>query len=372
MKILIIGNHQIGLYKFRRELLERLVSERYDVFISVPDGPFTDKIKAIGCKVIINGYMDRRGTNPVHEFQLFRHYKAILKELKPDLVFTYTIKPNVYGGYLCGKKRIPYIVNVTGLGSSIQHGGMLGRMALSLYRGGLKRAEKVFFQNNSNLTFMIDHGVVKNEKYALLPGSGVNTDQYSYKLYPDSSDGVVFSTIGRIMRDKGIEELLEAAEIIKQKHPETIFRLIGEFDEGYEERVSKYVARGIIQYVGFKEDVRDDIADSHAIIHASHHEGMSNVLLEAASIGRPVIATDIPGCIETFDPGVSGISFSPCNTESLVSAIEKFLSLSSRQWEDMGKAGRNKMELEFNRDIVIEKYMSEIRTIIRRKDNGFV
>lgn len=363
MKILILTNHQLGLYKFRRELLEKLVQKRYEVYVSVPEDEFTEELTDIGVKIIYNIYLDRRGTNPVHDLRLLNYYKAMIKKIEPDVVFSYTIKPNVYGGYICGKLNIPYIANVTGLGTSIQNGGLMQKLTLTMYKIGLRKAKKIFFQNNENKDFMLKHKVVNENKIDLLPGSGVNVEQQCYETYPDDSKKVIFTTIGRIMKDKGIDEVLGAAEIIKERHPETEFRLIGDFDEGYEGRVKNLVDRGIVKYLGFQKDIHPYIAESHAIIHASYHEGMSNILQEAASTGRPVIATDVPGCIETYDDGVTGIGFKAKSVKSLVNAIEHFLKLSKDERIAMGKAGRRKMECEFNRTIVVEKYMEEIKEL---------
>ncbi len=355
-RILVLTNHQTGLYKFRRELLECLVQKGYNVYVSVPEGDFTKELRDLGVKVIINSFLDRRGTNPIHDLRLLRYYRFLVNRIRPDVALTYTIKPNVYGGYVCGKQGIPYIANVTGLGTSIENSGLMQKITLKLYKIGLRHAKKVFFQNTENLSFMLKHSVVDKEKAEVLPGSGVNTEEHCYEPYP-SGEKIIFSTIGRIMKDKGIEELLRAAEIIKKKHPETVFRLIGDFDESYEPVVREYEKKGIIEYLGVKKDVHNDIAKSHAIIHPSYHEGMSNVLLEAASTGRPVIATDVPGCIEIYDPDITGISCKPGDLESLIEAIESFIALDNKQRELMGRKSREKILKEFDRKIVVGEYL---------------
>lgn len=360
MKVLVLTNHLFGLYKFRCELLEKLVGEGYEVLVSAPYDSHSELITQLGVNVIQNDYLDRRGTNPAQDLKLIKSYKILMKEHKPDVVLTYTIKPNVYGGYVCGRLGVPYIVNVTGLGTSLENESILQKITLFLYRAGLKHAAKVFFQNIENRQFMIDKGVVREEQTDLLPGSGVNTEHYDYLPYPDESNGIVFTTIGRIMKDKGIDELLSAACEIRKKHPNVTFRLIGEFDEAYEEKITGLDKQGVIRYLGFQEDVRGFVAESHAVIHASYHEGMSNVLLEAASMGRPVIATDVPGCRETYDSGVTGIAFKPGSSESLTEAIEYFLSLDKEKHIEMGRAGREKILSEFDRKKVVDKYMFEI------------
>ncbi|MDC7278818.1 glycosyltransferase family 4 protein [Butyrivibrio fibrisolvens] len=362
MVILILANSQVGLYKFRKELLEALVKKN-KIYISVPEDYLTKSIEDIGAKVIKDKYLNRRGMNPLQDVKLLRHYLHLLDCIKPDVVLTYTIKPNIYGGLACSIKKIPYIVNVTGLGTAMQKNGLLRSVLLRLYRLGLQHAKKVYFQNMDNKEFMVRNKVIDDAVTELLPGSGVNIKEFSYEKYPEENEKIIFTTIGRIMRDKGIEELLEAAESIKNKYPSVEFRLIGDFDEGYEDRVKRLDERGIVHYLGFQSDVHSFLKESHAVIHASYHEGMSNVLLEASATGRPVIATDVPGCIDTFEPDITGISFKAKDSKSLIDAIECFLSLSHDEKITMGKAARKKVINEFDRNIVIDKYLKEINNI---------
>lgn len=361
MKVLILANNDVGLFKFRKELLNKLV-EHHNVYVSVPDGDFIDEISSMGCRVKINKLLERRGTNPLKDLKLFRHYCQIIHTIQPHIVFTYTIKPNVYGGMACTIYHVPYVANITGLGSAVVNGGPLQKVTLLLYRLGLKKARKVFFQNNENKDFMLRHGVTTGS-YDVLPGSGVNVQEHYYVDYPADNGEMIFSTIGRIMKDKGIDEVLSAAEVLKKKYPYCKFRLIGSFDEQYEEKVKKYQSNGVIEYIGQQKDIRPFLAESHAVIHASYHEGMSNVLLESASTGRPVIASDIPGCREIYEEGVSGIGFKPQNTEDLVRALIQFINLSYDVRKEMGKAGRKKIEKEFDRRIVVNAYQKEIDRI---------
>ncbi len=360
MKILVLANSDIGLFKFRRELLEELVMN-HEIYVSVPDGEFINDITMIGCKVGINKLLVRRGINPLQDFQLLLYYIQIVKQIRPDIVFTYTIKPNIYGGLVCGKLHIPYVVNVTGLGTSIENGGILQKIILLLYKEGLKKAQKIFFQNENDKEYMRIHCKVKNN-YGVLPGSGVNTSQFCYEEYPPE-DSLVFTTIGRIMRNKGIDEILSAAREIKAEYPICRFRLIGNFDEDYKSKVEKYVMDGVIEYIEQQKDIHSFIAESHAILHASYHEGMSNVLLEGASTGRPVIATNVPGCRETYEEGISGMGFYPKDPKDLVRVLKQFIALPYEKKVEMGKAGRKKMEKEFDRMLVVNAYLQEIDTI---------
>lgn len=360
-KVLILANKDGGLYSFRKELLQKLIGEGNQVYCSFPFGEKTELIKDLGC-ICIDTKVFRRGTNPIEDIKLFFTYLKLLKNFKPDVVFTYTIKPNVYGGMACALKRIPYIANVTGLGTAVQNGGLMQKLTLFLYKIGLRKAEMVFFQNSVNQEFMLKHGIVKNNN-DLLPGSGVNLEQHCLEEYPASDEKIVLLTIGRLMRDKGTNEILQAAKIIKAEYPNAIFRFIGSHDGNCKQSLENAVKEGVVEHVGKQPSVHSFIKDSHATLHASYHEGMSNVLLETASSGRPVIATNVPGCRETYDDGVSGISFEPKNVDDLVRAVKEFLRLTNEQKAQMGRAGRQKMEKEFNRNIIISKYLNIIENL---------
>lgn len=361
LRILILANYDMGLYKFRRELMEELKKE-HEVFFCVPGGEYVEQIKALGCQYVPCDYLDRHGMNPFTDLKLLRYYRRCIKEICPDVVLTYTVKPNVYGGIACARAHVPYMATITGLGAAIENGGATQKIVLQLYRVGLKKARVVFFQNRKNLRFFSEHHIVSG-RVALVPGSGVNTDYHAPVPYPADTNGLVFSTVGRIMRGKGCVELAEAARQVKQGHPETRFRMIGFFDGDCPVQLKDAVRSGVLEHIENQQDVRPIYAQSHAIIHPSYYEGMSNVLLEAAATGRPVLASKIPGCREAFDEGVSGIGFEPRNADDLARAIEDFIALSHEQKEAMGRAGREKVKREFDRKIVIDAYMREIRKV---------
>lgn len=365
MRILIATNNDVGLYKFRKELIQRLLKE-YEVHISLPYGNYVDDLVAMGCTFWPCEF-DRHGTNPVKELAQIRYYQKLIKQCRPDVVLTYTIKPNVYAGIACTMLKIPYLTNITGLGSAVENRGLMQKITLILYRLGTRHAQKVFFQNRENQEFMLSRKIGRHS-HNLLPGSGVNLEQHMFEPYPENDENIVFLVIGRLMRDKGTDEVLAAAREIRKKHPNVIFRLLGAYDGPYQAKVETAVREGVVEYLGVQEDVHSFIKNSHVTVHASYHEGMANVLLETAACGRPVIATDIPGCRETFDDGASGLSCKARDVNSLVATIEKFIEIPYEVKAQMGVAGRKKMEREFDRSIVIEKYIQELNKIkaIRR------
>ena len=358
MRILILANIDMGLYKFRREFLEALLKE-HDVFFCVPDGDFVEKIEILGAKHIPVNVLERRGTNPITDFRLLKFYQQILKEIKPDVVLTYTIKPNVYGGIACRKKKIPYISNITGLGTTIENGGVLAAISTMLYKTGLKKAQCVFFQNKDNQGLFINRGIVKNRS-RLIPGSGVNLNMYTMEPYPNDNEGIRFLFVGRIMKDKGIEELLTVIEYIHSKRNDVTLDVVGFCDEDYNKALEGAQASGAIRYHGLQADVRPFYVACHCTVLPSYHEGMANVMLESSATGRPVITTRVPGCQETFDEGITGFGCEVRNIESLKEAMFKFISLSQDNRKDMGIAARSKMEREFDRNIVISAYKEEI------------
>lgn len=361
-RILILANNDVGLYKLRLELIKELV-KNHEVFISLPNGEYVAKLTELGCKYI-HTPISRRGTNPIADFRLLIKYISIIKKIVPDVVLTYTIKPNVYGGIACRVLSIPYIANITGLGTAIQNEGLIQKVTLKLYRIGLKRASCIFFQNESNKQFFIDRKIVKSN-FRLIPGSGVNLTQHNFEEYPINNEVIKFLFIGRIMKEKGIEELFQAAKMVKEIYPNVYFDLIGMSEENYNHKLTELEKIDVVNYHGLQDDVHSFIKESHATILPSYHEGTANVLLESAATGRPILASKVSGCIETFDEGISGFGFKVKNVESLFETIIKFINLPYDKKKAMGIAGRKKMENEFDRKIVVDSYFNEINRIIK-------
>lgn len=358
MKIMILANFGMGLYKFRKELIEELVQLGHEVIVSLPNDEYASLLKRLGCNYI-ETKVDRRGTNPISDLKLLRSYLKIIKGQKPDVVLTYTIKPNIYGGIACRILKTPYLTNITGLGTSIENKGILQKVTFKLYKIGLKNSQTVFFQNEQNRDIFINNRIIKS-KTVVLPGSGVNIMEYGLKPYPDDVNSINFLFIGRIMKAKGIDELLEAAKVINKKYNYIVFNVVGFCEEEYSKRLTELNDQGVIKYHGKQSDVHKFIEESNAIVLPSHHEGTSNVLLESAAMGRPIIASNIPGCRETFDEGVSGIGFEAKNKNSLIDSLTSFIKLTHIEKELMGLEGRKKIEKEYDRKIVIKTYISEI------------
>lgn len=358
MKVLIFANNDIGLYKFRKELLERLILEGHDVYVSLPNGEFVPNIQSLGCKYI-ETEISRHGTNPFHDLKLLKQYKSMLREIKPDIVFTYTIKPNIYGGMACASLGVPYVMNITGLGTAVENPGLLQVITVNLYRIAVRKAQTVFFQNKENEAFFTSKKIALG-KHKMLPGSGVNLSFYEPLKYP--KDGTIdFVFIARLMKEKGIDQYLEAAEVLHEKYPQTRFHICGFCEQDYESQIKKLNDNGIVVYHGLVKDMKDIYRQIHCTVHPTYYpEGLSNVLLESSACARPIITTNRSGCREVIEEGKNGFLVKECDSKDLIEKLEKFISLTWEQRKSMGLAGRAKVEAEFDRQIVIEKYIAEL------------
>lgn len=357
-KVLIVTNHSYMLYQFRRELIQKM-QENYEVVISMPFVGHEEDFIEMGCKCIKTD-VNRRGINPVTDIKLYKTYKQLLKMEKPDMVITYSIKPNIYAGLACRYLKIPYCVNIQGLGTAFQKEPIATVVTL-MYKLALKKAKAVFFENRVNAEEFVKRHIIPQNKETVLNGAGVNLNFYEYQPYPNEEQGIHFLFLGRIMKEKGIDELFSVAKKLKNKYGKKIvFELVGFFEDEYKEVVEQLVTDDIVIFHGFQSDPRPYYTKSHCVILPSYHEGMSNVLLEAASTGRALIATNIPGCKEAVDDGINGYLCEKMDIESLEICIEKFIQLDYEERKNMGIAGRQKMEKEFDKKMVVQDTLDTI------------
>ena len=361
--ILVISNSYIGLYSFRKEVIQALLDKGYTVFISCPidDSAKAKWFENTGCSIIKTDF-NRKGTNPIGDIILVFRYRSIIKQITPDVVLSYTIKPNLYGGMACQLCGVPQIANITGLGSAVENPRWLQRLSILLYKIGLKKARKVFFQNQANLDFCLRHGMIRGNR-SLIPGSGVNLSYHSFQEYP--VNGIIkFIFIGRLLKEKGIEEYLGAAAIIKKEYPDTEFHIVGPCEDAYTQLLKQMQESGVVIYHGLQPDVRSFIGSAHCTVHPSYYpEGMSNVLLESCAAGRPIITTNRPGCGEIVEDGKTGFLVKERNIDDLVLVLKRFLALSYDERAIMGRMAREKVEREFDRTIVVQAYLDEIEAL---------
>lgn len=361
--VLILVNHEIVIYNFRKELVERLLKDGHRVIISSPGGEKIDKLIEMGSEHD-EVEMNRHGINPIKELKLLKYYDRLMKKYRPDIVFGYTIKPNIHGAMAAKRHNIPFIANITGLGSAVENPGILQKITIQMYKVAFSEIQTVFFQNKENRQFFINNKIAV-DKHKMLPGSGVNLNHFYLQEYPSTDNSIEFVFISRIMKEKGIDQYLEAAEYITKKYPNTKFHICGFCEEEYEEILEDYQNRGIINYHGMINDVREILKTTHCTVHPTYYpEGLSNVLLESAASGRPIISTDRSGTRETIDDGINGFLIEEKDTEDLIKKVEDFIKLSSEEKRKMGIKGREKVEKEFDRQIIVECYLEELGNII--------
>ena len=357
-KILFLANHFITLFSFRKELIQKLVNDGHDVYLSIPEDE-NHYFENLGCHIILTD-IDRRGVNPKNDLKLIYFYKKMISEIKPDIIFSYTIKPNIYGSLVSNHLHVKQVCNITGTGATFLNDNVVAKICKLLYRISIRNCYKVFFQNTGDRDFFVKNNLV-NDNYEMLPGSGCNLEEHKYKPMIES-DVIRFIFIGRVMKLKGIDEYLEAAKIIKNKYSNTEFLIAGwNEEEEYIKIVNNYQEKGYVNYIGFRKDISDWIEKCNCTVLPSHGgEGVPNVLLESAATGRACIGSNINGTADVIDDGVTGYLFEKGNTESLVDKLEKFINLTFEERKSMGKAGRNKIEKEFDRNIVVNKYCEEV------------
>lgn len=362
LRILFLSNHFITLYAFRKEIIKRALTEGYDVYLSLPDDSENVYFEKLGCNIELTD-VERKGMNPIKDIRLLVFYFRLIKKLKPDIIFSFTIKPNVYGSIASRILGVRQICNITGTGAVFLKDGFVNRLCRLLYSISIKYSYKVFFQNVGDQNFFVLNNFVK-DNYELIPGSGVNLEEHPYAELPPM-DQICFIYIGRVMKLKGIDEYLECAHSIREEYPQTTFYIAGWNEEpAYMEKVNEAQKRGDVEYLGFRKDIKTVIERCHCIIHPAHGgEGISNVLLECAAMGRVCIASDIYGCKEIIEDRTSGFLFKAGDAKELKDKVEQFVLLPTGEKQQMGKKGREIVTQRFDRNLVVEKYFKEIYSL---------
>jgi glycosyltransferase involved in cell wall biosynthesis len=353
-KIIVIGSYAPSLINFRGHLLKEMIKRGHEVLACAPDASHDvqEKLKALGV-TYRNIPIDRTGLNPVSDIYTICRLISLFREVKPDVILGYTIKPVVYGSIAAKIAKVPHIYSmIEGLGYVFFNYGLRVRLLKTLvsflYRIGLKSNKKIFFLNIDDLEVFLSENVLKDSsKVSIINGTGIDYDYYLQEPLPDK---ISFLLIARLLKDKGILEYIEAAKIIKGKFPDIEFKLAGNFDSNpeciTEAELHSWISQGLINYMGYLPDVRPAIADASVYVLPSYHEGTPRTVLEAMSMGRPVITTDAPGCRETVQEGRNGFLVPVRNAETLAERMERFIEhpeLIAR----MGKESRR---------IAIEKY----------------
>jgi len=365
--ILMTVNAAWNIWNFRRPLVEALMSDGHRITVLAPPDDAVPELERLGCRVRPLD-MSVKGLNPIEDLKLQRRFGRIFREERPDAVLSYTIKNNIFGARAAKLTNIPFVPNVTGLGTAFLSGKLLQTFTEQLYRRSFAALPMVFFQNDDDRDLFLDRRLVRADQARLLPGSGIDLQRFAPCPMPAPKGPPVFLMIARLLRDKGVLEFVEAARRLKTRHPRARFQLLGAV--GSENRsaidrptVDAWVAEGVVEYLGTTADVRPEIAAASCVVLPSYREGAPRTLIEAAAMARPLIATDVPGCRAVVDRDVSGFLCDVRNAESLAAAMERFLDLSPEAQQAMGAAGRAKMEREYDQALVVDAYRAALDII---------
>ena len=368
MKIVISVNTTWNIMNFRSGLIRSLIADGHEVIAVSPADGFENEVVKLNCRHI-DIEMENHGTSPISDFKLFLRYMKILRRERPDAYLGFTIKPNIYGSLACNLLDIPVINNISGLGTAFIRQNMLTKIVGALYRNGLKRSKHVFFQNNNDRELFEEYKLVKHEITGLLPGSGIDLQKFVPVATGNANPCPVFLLVARVLWDKGVQEYVDAARTVKTECPGARFQLLGFLDplnpNGVpEQTVQGWIDEGTIEYLGSSNDVRQQIKIADCIVLPSYREGTPRTLLEAAAMGKPVIATDVPGCREVVDHASNGYLCKVCDAQSLARSCNEFLSLDAKSKKLMGEASRQLVEERFDEKLVIEAYKKQIAKLI--------
>lgn len=361
MKILILANHYLTVRIFRRELIQKL-SESHEVVLSIPEDEreYMDELRSFGARLVYAKNMDRRAINPVEDLKLVKEYKRLLRDENPDKVITYTIKCNIYGAWACKKLGVPCYCNITGLGSTFNNGGFMRFVTSRMYKYSMNKAEKVFFENAGNEKTVLDMKLFKPQQTYVLHGAGVNLDRFVFTGYPKDDGMLTFLFFARIMKEKGVDELFYSIEKLSGEYDNLRFDFLGIYEDEYEGKVKKLESRGLIHYHGFQKNVVPFIQKCHCVVLPSYHEGMANTLLESASVGRPIITSDIHGCKEAVIDGESGFLVKAQDEEDLFKMLRRFIELPYEEKKRMGQCARSLIEDQFDKNKVVAETIGVI------------
>ena len=365
-KIAIVVNNSWSAWNFRTNLGFAFKKHGYEVIFISPYDKYSENIKEYFeyQDIAINS----KGTNPIEDLRLIYNFYKVYKNVQPDIICHYNIKPNIYGTIAASILKIPTINNIAGLGTLFISQNFVTKIAKWLYKFSQKKATKIFFQNQDDFKMFVDENLVQKSKCDVLPGSGVDIEKF--KPVEKEDDGIFrFLVVSRMLWTKGIQEFIDAAKIIKQKHQDVEFQLLGYLDMNSPTAISKkqmdiWMKDGYINYLGGSDDVRVKIAKADIIVLPSfYREGTPRALLESASMQKPIITTDNIGCRDVVNDGVNGYLCEMKNAVDLADKMEKMLRLTNEQRNAMGKAGRKKIVKEFDETIIIRKYIDAIDAV---------
>ena len=349
------------MWNFRGNLAKHLLQRGYKVSISAPfDEVFFNKFRNIGCQVY-DIPINPRGINPIEDYCLVLKYRKLFKKIQPDFSFTYTIKPNIYASVAAHTLGIKFLPVTTGLGYTFSPKGLIPLVVRLLYKFAFRKAEEVWFLNDDDIATFRKAKLIAKEKVVQLPGEGIDLKHFTYENTLNASSTIKFLLVGRMLKDKGVVEYVEAARILKKKYPDVHFQLLGAIWEGNpaaikESEINKWVAEGIVDYLGQTSDVRKFVREAACIVLPSYREGVPCTLMEGAATGKPLVATDVPGCRDVVKDGYNGYLCKAKDPQDLADKMEKIITIGYESWLQMGKNGRQFMEDKFDVKHIIKQY----------------
>jgi glycosyltransferase involved in cell wall biosynthesis len=368
-KIVISTNTAWNIYNFRAGLVRALVSQGYEVVALAPDDSYAPRLRELGC-THVSLPMDNNGTNPLRDLALTLRYFNALRRLRPVAYLGYTVKPNVYGSIAAQALGIAVINNIAGLGATFIKTNHVTKIVRGLYRVALARSHRVFFQNSEDQALFVESRLARPEVCGLVPGSGIDLTRYVPEApEPFVQRGFRFLLVARMLRDKGVEEFAAAAKIIRGHFPEVRFQLLGSVNSNNSngialEKIRGWESEGLVEYLGTTDDVRSFLASADCVVLPSYREGVPRSLLEAAAMARPIVATDVVGCRDAVQDGVNGFLCKVRDAADLASKMMRMIELPEQQRLAMGAAGRQKVEKEFDEQLVIQKYLYALTSLM--------
>lgn len=371
MKLMFVANYMWDIYIFRAGVLRAMLEDGHEVIVVAPDDKRIDMEKEFSGLKAISINLNKRGMNPIEDMKLCKDLYKIYKKEKPDLIFHYTIKPNIYGSIAAKLAGIPSVAIMTGLGYSFVKDSLVSKIAVMLYRFSLKFAREIWVLNQDDKDTILSKGIGTKDKVFILPGEGVDTDRFKPMSKDRNDEKIVFLMIARAFIDKGFKEYENAAREFHKKGIENVeFWYLGALGENATSGITKeymdnLVREGIIKYLGITNKPELIIKESDCLVLPSYREGISKTLLEGASMGKPLIASNVTGCKEIIDDKKTGLLVKVKDYMDLVDKMEEFIHLSESQREEMGILGREKIVKEFDEKVIVNIYRRKIEEIRR-------
>ena len=370
MKITIVLNTSWNLYNFRRGLIDALRQQGHTVTLIAPEDEYTSKLRALGYDLTTVN-MDRRGINPIRDLTFFFHLYRLYRTLRPDLTLHFTVKPNVYGTTAARWLGVPSINTVSGLGTVFLKKGLVSWIAQHLYRFTFRWPEQVLFHNQDDYDLFVERGLVAPQRASVIPGSGVNIQRFSPQR-AETNEVFTFLVIARLLYDKGIVEYAEAARSLRAQGVKARFQLLGARDPQHQrgipdQQVDAWVDEGLVDYLGTTDDVRPLLQRADAVVLPSYREGLPRTLLEAASLEKPIVTTDTPGCRHVVHHERNGLLCRVHDAADLADKMRRVMELPQEQRRRMGQAGRALVAERFSERYVIERYLLAIEQTKRTR-----